>query len=337
MLLAVAERSRVAEARRLASQAAAEQGFAAGDVGRVAIVATELATNLVKHAGGGDIAITTFDDCEGRGLELLALDRGPGISDLQRALSDGYSTTGSAGTGLGAVRRNAQVFAISTRAGHGTAIVARLTQADRAPSQVTHVVAGLCVPYPGEAVCGDAWLVAPSAEKVIVLLADGVGHGPEARRAAILAIEIFGQCAGRAPDEAAQNMHRALSTTRGAAIAIAQIEPSAAGGAVSFVGIGNISAALIDGAGVRRMVSHNGTAGHVAPRIRAFQYPYREVPTVILHSDGLTARWDLSEYPGLASAHPSLIAGILYRDFRRGRDDASIVAVRRNSGCLPAF
>ena len=107
MLLAVAERSRVAEARRLASIAAAERGFAAGDIGRVAIVATELATNLVKHAGGGDIFITPFDDCEGRGLELLALDKGPGISDLQRALSDGYSTTGSAGTGLGAVRRNA--------------------------------------------------------------------------------------------------------------------------------------------------------------------------------------------------------------------------------------
>jgi hypothetical protein len=84
------------------------------------------------------------------------------------------------------------------------------------------------------------------------------------------------------------------------------------------------------------MLSHNGIAGYVAPRIRAFQYPYLGEPTVILHSDGLMARWDLNEYPGLTRAHPSLIAGILYRDFRRDRDDASIVAVRRISGCHPA-
>ena len=267
---------------------------------------------------------------------MLALDKGPGISDLPKALSDGYSTTGSAGGSLGAVRRNTNIFGITTRHGYGTVILARIKQPKQAPSQMRHVVAGLCVPYPGEHVCGDEWVVAPSAEKLGVLLADGAGHGPEVRRASLRAIEIFGQCARVSPEETAQSVHRALAATRGAAIAIAQIDPTASGGKVSFVGIGNISAALVDGTGVRRMVSYNGTAGHVAPRIRAFQYPYSGVPTVILHSDGLTGRWDLGEYPGLTNAHPSLIAAILYRDFRRGRDDASIVAVRRNSGCHPA-
>jgi len=149
------------------------------------------------------------------------------------------------------------------------------------------------------------------------------------------AIEILREKAKVAPEEVVQRVHTALGATRGAAVAVARLEPEANGGNVNFVGVGNISAALIDGEQVRRMVSLNGTAGHVAPRIRAFQYPYRDTPTVILHSDGLTSRWDLSEYPGLMSAHPSLIAGILYRDFRRGRDDASIVAVRRYSGCPP--
>jgi hypothetical protein len=126
-----------------------------------------------------------------------------------------------------------------------------------------------------------------------------------------------------------------LGATRGAAVAVARLEPEASGGNVNFSGVGNISAALVDATDVRRMVSLNGTAGYVAPRIRAFQYSYRHTPTVILHSDGLTSRWDLSEYPGLIGAHPSLIAGVLYRDFRRGRDDASIVVVRRHSGCPP--
>jgi hypothetical protein len=70
------------------------------------------------------------------------------------------------------------------------------------------------------------------------------------------------------------------------------------------------------------MVSHNGTAGHVAPRIREFVYDFTVDPLVILHSDGLTSRWDLAAYPGLAMQHPSLVAGVLLRDHRRGRDDA---------------
>jgi len=335
MLVAVAERSRVAEARRLASMAAAQQGLCERDIGRVAIVATELATNLVKHAGGGEIAIGPFDDREGTGLEILALDKGPGIADVQRALADGHSTAGSAGTGLGATHRASSVFAVSTRPGHGTAIVARVSKSeDQTDRSKRYIVSGLCVPYPGEVVCGDGWAVALVEERLVVLLADGVGHGPEAHRAAMRAIEILREKA-TAPEEVLQRIHGALGATRGAAVAVARVEPEANGGNVNFVGIGNISAALIDATNVRRMVSLNGTAGHVAPRIRAFQYAYRDAPTVILHSDGLTSRWDLSEYPGLVDAHPSLIAGILYRDFRRGRDDASIVAVRRHSGCPP--
>src|SRR5262245_4924428 len=336
MLVPVAERSRVAEARRLACQAAARQGFTESDIGRIAIIATELATNLVKHAGGGEIVIGSFDDSEGTGLELLALDKGPGIGDVQKALSDGHSTAGSAGTGLGAARRAANVFAISTRPGHGTAVVAIVrTSEDQSHRSRCYIVSGLCVPYPGEVVCGDGWAVAPVDERLIVLLADGAGHGPEAHRAATRAIEILREKPNVAPEEVVHRVHGALGATRGAAAAVARLEPEANGGNVNFVGVGNISAALVDGKDVRRMVSFNGTAGHVAPRIRALQYPYRDAPTVILHSDGLTSRWDLSEYPGLMGAHPSLFAGILYRDFRRGRDDASIVAARRHSGCPP--
>jgi len=337
MLVAVAERSRVAEARRLACQAAMQQGFNENEIGRIAIAATELATNLVKHAGGGEIAIGPFDDSEGTGLEILALDKGPGISDVQKALSDGHSTAGSAGTGLGAARRAASVFAVSTRPGHGTAIVARVRKSKDQPLRSAHyIVSGLCVPYPGEVLCGDSWAVAPVDERFLVLLADGAGHGPEAHKAATRAIEIFREWLKATPEEVVQRVHAALGATRGAAVAVARVEPETNGGNVNFVGVGNISAALIDATNVRRMVSLNGTAGHIAPRIRAFQYPYRDTPTVILHSDGLTSRWDLSQYPGLMGAHPSLIAGVLYRDFRRGRDDASIVAVRRHSGCPPA-
>jgi anti-sigma regulatory factor (Ser/Thr protein kinase) len=336
MLVAVAERSQVAEARRLACQAATQQGFSESDTGRIAIAATELATNLVKHAGGGEILIGSFDDSEGKGIELLALEKEPGIGNVQMALSDGHSTAGSAGTGLGAAQRAANVFGVSTRLGHGTAIVARVRKSKDQPNRSKrYIVSGLCVPYPGEIVCGDSWAVAPINERLVVLLADGTGHGPKAHWAAMRAIEIFREWVKAAPEEVVHRIHGALGATRGAAVAVARLEPEANGGNVNFVGVGNISAALIDGTDVRRMVSLNGTAGYIAPRIRAFQYRYRDMPTVILHSDGLRSRWDLIEYPGLMGAHPSLIAGVLYRDFRRGRDDASIVAVRRQSECPP--
>lgn len=334
MFLQIAERSRVAEARRLAVQVSTAQGFNEKDAGRVAIVATELATNLVKHAGGGEIVISSFDDAEGKGLELLALDKGPGIVDLNKALADGHSTSGTAGTGLGAIRRSADVFAVSSRGGRGTAVLARLKPEAQAAVEGGYLIAGLCAPYPGETVCGDGWAIGASAARIAVLMADGSGHGPEAHKAALRAIEIFRAQTDRGVEAVAQAIDRALAVTRGAAVAVAEIDP--ASGQVNFVGIGNISAALIDQGSVRRMISNNGTAGHIAPRIRAFQYPFRNETTVIMHSDGLTPRWDLNDYPGLIAAHPSLIAGILYRDFRRGRDDASIVVVRSNSECPPA-
>ena len=121
-------------------------------------------------------------------------------------------------------------------------------------------------------------------------------------------------------------MHRALAPTRGAALAVARVDADAR--VVRFVGVGNITGALICGGETRRMVSHNGTAGHVAPRIREFTYPFTDDPVLIMHSDGLSAKWDLAGYPGLASSHPSLIAGVLFRDHRRDRDDATIVVMR---------
>jgi hypothetical protein len=100
---------------------------------------------------------------------------------------------------------------------------------------------------------------------------------------------------------------------------------------VRFVGVGNIGAVLASGGESRRMASYNGTAGHVAPRIREFTYPFTGRPLVIMHSDGLSARWDINAHPGLAANHPSLVAGVLFRDHRRGRDDAAVVAMRTPS------
>ena len=136
----------------------------------------------------------------------------------------------------------------------------------------------------------------------------------------------FSQNPDAACADLVEQMHGALAPTRGGALAVARIDTAAQ--VVRFVGVGNISGVLVNAGKARHMVSYNGTAGHVAPRIREFTYEFTGDPLVILHSDGLTSRWDLASYPGLAVQHPALIAGVLLRDHRRGRDDASVVAMR---------
>ena len=326
MIVEIADPSQTAAARRAAVQLALDNGFDDTGAGRIALVATEMATNLLKHAGGGMIVIQRIVDGDGDDLELLSLDKGPGIGNVPRALEDGYSTGGSPGTGLGAIRRQADRFALYAPPGLGTAVLARFARA-QPPRERDGVTLGAVVEaHPGETEAGDDWAFGAAAEGPSLLMVDGSGHGPLAAKAAHTAVSTF--CAHLPRDAAAlaETIHHALRPTRGAAIALARID--AREKLVRFVGIGNIAGATLDEGGMRRMVSHNGIAGHVAGRIREFTYPYAGAATVILHSDGLSAKWDLAAYPGLATSHPGLIAGVLFRDLRRGRDDASIVVMR---------
>jgi len=326
MVIVVADSSQVAAARRAANDFATGQGFDETQAGRVALIATEIATNLLKHASSGELVVGRYDDSSGGGVELLGLDKGQGIANLTASLQDGYSTAGSSGTGLGAIRRQADQFEVFSRPGQGTAILARIGKAAATMAGAAVLLGAVVAPYPGETVCGDAWSFAAPNGKPTLLMVDGSGHGALAQAAAKVAVDSFHARLHDNITLLVEDIHRALSPTRGAAVAVAQIDR--AQGLVRFVGVGNISAAAVNGAEVRRMVSNNGTAGHVAPRIREFTYPFSGNGTVLMHSDGLSSRWDLAQYPGLSVSHPSLLAGILYRDHRRGRDDASVVAMK---------
>jgi anti-sigma regulatory factor (Ser/Thr protein kinase) len=321
----VRDPSEVGEARRAAVAVAHRKGLSKDIEVRIALVATELATNLLKHGGGGIIAINEFADADGSGIELLALDKGPGMSDVARCLIDGFSTAGSPGNGVGAVERVSDRHAIYSRPGLGTVVMARLL-ASSTVSRGLPEIGAVIDNYPGEQVCGDGWATASGARGVSLLLVDGSGHGVHAARATEIAAQTFTDNADKECVPLVEAMHHALAPTRGAAVAVARIDTVAQ--VVRFVGVGNIGAVLATGGEVRRMASYNGTAGHVAPRIREFTYSFTGKPLVILHSDGLSARWEIDSYPGLAAGHPSLVAGMVFRDWRRDRDDAAIVAMR---------
>ncbi|HJQ74931.1 MAG TPA: ATP-binding SpoIIE family protein phosphatase [Gaiellaceae bacterium] len=324
--LAVADASGVGEARRVATRLGRDHGLAETDVGRVALIVTEAATNLVKHAGGGELLLASTAD--GRpGLGVLALDRGPGMRNVGEALRDGYSTSGTPGTGLGAISRLASVFDVYSVAGAGTALFVGIGSAGPGLEPHGLVAGGVNVPHPAEEVSGDAWAISPSRDRARLLVADGLGHGVRAAEASALAARVFAEKAAEPSTTAVlERIHDALRPTRGAAVAIVELDRARR--LVRFSGIGNIAGTIVGDGGTRSVVSQHGTAGHDVRRIQEFTYPWPAAGLLVLHSDGLISHWTLDAYPGLARRHPALVAGVLYRDFRRGRDDTTVVVVR---------
>jgi anti-sigma regulatory factor (Ser/Thr protein kinase) len=323
--LALDDRSRPGEARRAASVLASRLGADATDAGRVALIATESATNAVKHARDGQMLLYGARHGDAWTVGMLTIDRGPGMHDVSACLRDGVSSAGSPGTGLGAIRRLASTFDVHSGPS-GTAVLAEVRGGTNGRGQ-TFEVGPLRVPHPRETECGDdCAVVAMDEGRCVVLLVDGLGHGVAAAAAAEQATRLFRARPGGEPEEILARLHDGLRGTRGAAAAVAVIDPRRR--VVRFAGVGNIAGTVLADGTLRSMVSHHGTLGHQASRFHGFTYPLSPNALVVLHSDGISARWDLGTYAGLAARHPMLIAGVLYRDFGRGRDDASVVVLR---------
>jgi anti-sigma regulatory factor (Ser/Thr protein kinase) len=317
----------VGNARRAAVDRAKRIGLSETDSGRVALVVTEAGTNMLKHAGRGELVIGERSADGSRGIEILALDRGPGMPDVDRCLVDGYSTAGSAGTGLGAMRRLCSTFEAYSAVGLGTALLLRI-ETGPPPSKVpgSARVGAVSVPIRGENVCGDQWGIVMKDGRAVLSVIDGLGHGRPACEAAELAVRIVHEHAEEAPDQILLLAHGALRSTRGAAGAVAEIV--FAEQRVRYAGIGNISGTLVTAQSSRGMASQNGTLGVEARRFQNFDYPLPADTYVVMHSDGLSTHWNLQRYPGLLARDPSLIAAVIYRDHTRGRDDATIVVMR---------
>lgn len=325
----VAEISQVAEARRRAVGIAKGLGFDATAAGRVAIVATELAGNMVKYGGPGEMMLGAYDDETGQGVELLALDSGPGMANLARAQRDGHSTGGTPGNGLGAVKRQTQVFDVASWPGLGTAVLARVAQASpahRTDADALSFSGSAGRPLRGEPVSGDVCHVLRHGAGWTALVADGLGHGPQAADAAQASLALFLRHGGEPPGAIVAAIHAGLGHTRGGAVSVCRVDPDA--GVAVFSGIGNVAGAIVSGAGTTRAVSLPGTAGHVARTIREFTYAFKPGSLLVMHSDGVATGWSFDRYPGLGYAHPTLVAGVLYRDFGRPRDDATVLVCR---------
>jgi anti-sigma regulatory factor (Ser/Thr protein kinase) len=317
--IGVTDRSSVGEARRAATVAAQSLGFDEQRRSDISIVVTELATNVLLHAAAGELLICPVEE-NAAWLDILALDSGRGIRDVSRVFEDGVSTIGTAGQGLGAVERLSDMISLYSLPERGTVVFCRF-ELSRASESASFGVTS--IPMHGEIECGDSYLALPGAFRSLYMVVDGLGHGAIAAEAAVEAVRTVRASSHESLTEIMTATHNALKATRGAAMSVAIIDHERS--VVTYAGVGNISASLGNGAKTRNMISQNGTLGAVLPRMQEYTYPFEPGMMLLMFSDGLTSKCTVSPYPGIRNRPPGLIAGLLYRDFSRRRDDATVL------------
>jgi anti-sigma regulatory factor (Ser/Thr protein kinase) len=329
--LVIEEESQIGSARRSASVLARQQAMSEDAAGRLAIVVTEAATNILRHAGRGTIILRGLSADPVAGVEMLALDKGPGISDVRRAMQDGYSTIGTAGEGLGAMQRLADVFGVYSQRQGGTVVLARVEEGSRVatrgrrPASFSDRVGAVCVPLRGQTACGDAWYVMSARQRVTMLVVDGLGHGPAADAVAAIALRLAPKLATETPESALAVFDTSMRGTRGAALSVTVIDEKTR--TIRFSGVGNVDGRIVSSGPAHHLTPQGGIVGHTMPSVRAYDAPWPEGARLVMHSDGISSKWRMDGYPGLLALHPALLAGVIYRDFCRDRDDATVIVI----------
>jgi anti-sigma regulatory factor (Ser/Thr protein kinase)/serine/threonine protein phosphatase PrpC len=342
----IKDEAQVGAARRGVNRFASRLGFSADQLSEIDIVVQEIGTNAARYATSGGCLHWTETLGAEPGLELFYFDKGPGIFDLDRALRDGVSSGGSLGAGLGAMRRLLDEFdAYSTvkgttrrlttarRSTYGTAILGRkwvaAPQGEARDERARRDERRLGVwsrPRPGEETNGDAYFVGHHDGETLLAVVDGLGHGRGAREAAAAAVEVLEQWRGERLDELTLAVHDALRATRGAVMGAVVLDPARE--SFAYAGVGNVEVRVLGSAEPARPIPTNGTLGARLSQVRVWPHRWTEGSTIVIASDGISASWDATAYPGLAARTPQLLAGVLLRDFGRASDDATVLVYR---------
>lgn len=327
----VAEQADLAAVRGLAADLAATAGLSAEAAGRLQLIVSELATNLLRHAAGGGVVMLRVLDPP-RAVECIGLDQGPGIADLGAALADravhGSGAGGSLGYGLGAVRRLADHFDIHSEPAAGTAILARVAQGPSGAPMLPFDWGAVMLPMSGAAHCGDGWVVHRSG---LVAVIDGLGHGEGAAIAARRAEALI----HASPDEADPRavlvaIHQALRNTRGAVVAVARIGARD----IAWSSVGNVTALLLRRAGeATSLPGRWGIVGYNASPPPTALEAWAPGDHLILHSDGCARLAQVFAERRLRHVDPTLAAAILLRDGGGAIDDQTVLVLRNPESC----
>src|SRR6476661_6363355 len=156
---------------------AVQGSFNERKVGEIDIIVSEMVSNLVKHAGGGQVYVRLFEEEGLQGIELISMDEGPGMTDVSRMVTDGVSTKNTLGHGLGAMKRLSDVFQVYSLKEWGTVILIRIFETEMPqfvrPSKWE--VSSIVLPKPGEKECGDGFYCTSTNDHIRFFLGDGLG------------------------------------------------------------------------------------------------------------------------------------------------------------------
>ena len=325
----VDENAAIPAVRRAAAALASELGFDSDRVAEVGIVVTELATNLVRHAGGGELVLRAIEGDSGALLRVLAVDSGPGSRNIRTLISDGASTAGTLGIGLGACMRLSSAFDVYSVPAVGT--IAEVILGDRIDAGETSgtIISDLTRPLAADGPCGDTTAHRAVQGQQLAMVADGLGHGPLAAEASRRAAEVLMGSSATSPAAVLERIHAALGTTRGAAVAILRYDAESR--TVVHAGVGNVVVRLIEDGRIRTIPSQPGIVGHRSPRLRETSFPVGPSVAAVMHSDGLSQRWSLEDVPGVLDHRPAVACAALVRTAASRRDDASVLVLRTAS------
>jgi len=310
---------------------AVEAGFSERRVGETDIIVAELTSNLAKHAGGGNIWVKRVEEDGLQGIEMISVDDGPGMQDVSRMMTDGYSTKNTLGHGLGTMKRMADVFQVFSQKEWGTVLLIRVF-AEPFPSfkkgpnvEIRSVV----LPKPNEVECGDAFFYKQSDENYQLFLGDGLGHGADAAAAVQKAGEAFEACIENDPVEIIRSINDKVKKTRGLVGMVAVFDKNHR--VWKLCGVGNISTKVYGPSFFKSYMSYNGIIGLNVPNtLNAQEVAHERGQYLVMCSDGLKSRWDAIKYPGIVRYDLSLLAASLMKDFARNTDDMSVVACKIN-------
>lgn len=325
------DRSYLAIVKKEIHQLAAQAGFEQKKINELDILVSELGSNLIKHASGGEILAGILPAGQGAGLELISIDNGPGIPDLVRMMKDGASTTKTLGHGLGSIRRFSDHFEIYSQKDWGTILLSRiyLESAAKKNDRTPHLsLRSLVISKPGELVSGDGcYSFTGENGTVKLLVADGLGHGAEANRAVREAIAAFKAFDSDSPAEILRHLHSVLKKTRGIVGTVVLVNPVRK--TWKLCGIGNISTRLSGFQQPKGYLSYNGIIGHNMPhKLNDQELSQNDYQQIVLCSDGIRSRWEHAKLPDLHKQDLIVQAAALYKDFARKTDDMSITIGR---------
>jgi anti-sigma regulatory factor (Ser/Thr protein kinase) len=325
----IKDRSFIAFVKREIHGGAVQKGFTESRIGVIDIVVAELTSNVIKHAGDGELLYRFSTERDEPVFEIICLDNGPGIKDVLHSMKDGVSTTKTLGQGLGALERLSDVFQVYSLIKWGTVNYSKIyakPQSYKADTSLLKFKA-LNVPKPGERVSGDGFQVVNKEEETRIFMGDGLGHGKEAFDAVQLAINIFKGCHENDPAQILRHIHEPVKKSRGlvgtAVVADHRLKKW------KICGIGNIATRLYEGMVHKNYISYNGIIGlNIPTTLKNHEADLGKHQCLVMSSDGLRTRWELSHFPAILKYDPIMLAAVIYKDSARKNDDMSILIAR---------